>query len=108
MASQKDGKYTITLPVNQSFTLSIPGNRTTGYSWILANSTALAPEITLIAANYIPDPSPPHMMGVDGKEIFTFKALKKGQKTIKLEYRQPWDKTKAEAEKTVNIKVIIQ
>ena len=81
---------------------------TKGYFWILANSTALAPEITLIAINYIIDPSHPHMMGGGGIGRFTFKALQKGQKTIKLEYRQPWDKTKAEAEETLNIKVIIQ
>jgi predicted secreted protein len=31
------------------------------------------------------------MVGASGKEIRTFKALKKGESSISMEYSQPWD-----------------
>lgn len=75
-----------------TLTLSLESNHTTGYSWEihgLDRSALQAKE------SYVQDKSPVceegnPMVGVGGKDIFTFKALKPGITTLTLSYEQPW------------------
>jgi predicted secreted protein len=75
-----------------TLTLSLESNHTTGYSWEIHGLDRSA----LQAKNaYVQDKAPINeegepMVGVGGRDIFTFKALKPGTATLTLSYEQPW------------------
>jgi inhibitor of cysteine peptidase len=66
---------------------SSPGS--TGFQWEL---TKISDETVLqqVDQRYEP-PEDEGMVGAPGKEIWTFKALKKGQSSLSMEYSQPWE-----------------
>jgi inhibitor of cysteine peptidase len=66
---------------------SSPGS--TGFEWEL---TKISDETVLqqVDQRYEP-PEDEGMVGAPGKEIWTFKALKKGESSISMEYSQPWE-----------------
>jgi inhibitor of cysteine peptidase len=66
---------------------SSPGS--TGFQWEL---TKISDETVLqqVDQRYEP-PEDEGMVGAPGKEIWTFKALKKGESSISMEYSQPWE-----------------
>jgi len=81
------GKEVI-VAVGGSLMVTLESNPTTGFKWELARNTDNAvlelvdhkfeaPEITLV--------------GAGGKEVWTFKALKRGKRIISIEYRRPWE-----------------
>ena len=72
--------------------LRLPSNPTTGFSWESASSGNLgAPEIA-----YVPDPVPAGTIGSGGTSQFTWtaSAAALGKNLIRLDYKQPWDKTR--------------
>ncbi len=66
---------------------SNPGS--TGFQWEL---TKISDETVLqkVDQKYEP-PEEGSAVGAPGKEIWTFKGLKKGQSSISMEYSQPWE-----------------
>jgi inhibitor of cysteine peptidase len=52
-------------------------------------------------------PAEGSMVGAPGKEIWTFKALKKGQSSISMEYSQPWEGGTKAAE-TFQLTVVVK
>jgi inhibitor of cysteine peptidase len=103
-ATYTDPEKTIQCNVGEAFSIVLDSNPSTGYQWRLAqpsnreflkliNSTYRAPITELV--------------GAGGKEIWSFKALSVGQRTILLEYVRPWEKGK-EPVKTVTFTVNIQ
>ncbi|HTY13234.1 MAG TPA: protease inhibitor I42 family protein [Candidatus Omnitrophota bacterium] len=79
--------------IGKTFTLSMASNATTGYGWKLASSPS--PEVMMIGHKYIAPNS--KLVGAGGKEIWQFKALKKGKKTLIFNYVRPWEKGKPPA-----------
>jgi predicted secreted protein len=79
----------ITTTVGKTFTISLEGNRTTGYSWKLA--TKLDPKLfKKVGETYAP--TNPGTPGSGEINKFTFRATGKGTATIVFNYSRPWEK----------------
>jgi len=86
-----DANQEVELTVGDSWTVTLESNPTTGFQWQLVSNTD---EAVLELADHKYEPSEDALAGVcgaGGKEVRTFKALKKGKSTITLEYSQPWE-----------------
>ncbi|EMB4684636.1 protease inhibitor I42 family protein [Klebsiella pneumoniae] len=71
------------------FTVKLPSNPSTGYTWILRT---LPYPISLVSSIYRQSSScKPGMTGCTGEQIYTFRAEKSGQGTIELYYGRPWE-----------------
>ena len=80
----------IVLGVDGTLTVILCSNQTTGFKWSespeISDPTILRQE----GHEWVP-PEDENIIGGAGKEIFTFKTLKKGVSTIHFEYSQPWE-----------------
>ena len=74
----------------QRFSIRLRSNPTTGYTWLLDR----APDSNLVSVvtNVYEPPDGDRMVGAEGHEIWTFKALKAGETEVKLRYARPWEK----------------
>jgi predicted secreted protein len=70
------------------FTIELASNPTTGYQWEASWDDEY---VKLISQKYVPDPILFGIVGSGGTEIYTFKAIKKGQTEIRFSYLRPWD-----------------
>jgi len=76
-------------------TVTLCSNPTTGFQWTelaqISNETVLKQT----DHKFVPPPKgagdTPPPPGTPGEEVWTFKALKKGESTISIEYSQPWE-----------------
>jgi len=94
---------TIVTRVDEQFMIALPANRTTGYSWQLAeplNDTV----VRLMSDSYWVPMAP--RPGEGGEQRLTFRGMGAGQATIKLVYVRPWEPTRVEkrADFTVSVK----
>ncbi len=91
-------KDTVSLHVTESLevtpgstiTVTLWSNQTTGFKWSEEATIADQSIIQQIEHKYIP-PEDEGLVGASGKEVWTFKALKKGTTTVSMEYSQPWE-----------------
>ena len=95
--------------VGADFTVELEANPTTGYQWQLHKPLD---GLSLEAAGkqYQAPPQPvgkPPMVGVGGKEVWTFKALRAGETSIELKYVRPWE-ADAPPVKTAVFQVVIK
>jgi len=80
--------------VGDSFTVTLCSNPTTGFQWLESAQISDQTVLEQVDHKFVPPeakddrPSPP---GTGGKEVWTFKALKKGTSTISMEYSRPWE-----------------
>ena len=92
-----------------SLTVTLESNQTTGFQWELisisdqavlekVDQKYVAPEATRTGAPVV---------GAPGEEVWTFKAIKKGETTITMQYSQPWDGGQ-KALFTFNLKVTVK
>lgn len=81
----KTDTFNFDVKLNQTFTISEFSNPSTGYFWIWANQDSNS-IVKLVNKKYISDKNPGRKVGVGGKMLFTFKAIKKGTQTIQLKY----------------------
>jgi len=97
----------VTLPKGGSFTVALPSNPTTGYSWKLDG--ALNPKILKTdGGKYIaPAQTNPPIVGRGGREVWTFTAVGPGKQTVTLIYVRPWEKNVAPV-KTQKMWVTVQ
>jgi len=72
--------------VNESFTISIPANPTTGYNW-----TADYDYILLDQGRAEFEKSPSGALGSGGTSVFVFTPLKPGKTTIYFVYKRSWE-----------------
>ncbi len=94
----------IVLKAGDSFTVTLRANASTGYQWQL--KTPLDESILqLIDSKYIPYKS--RRIGADGKQLWTFKALKAGQVTIFFKYVRSWEKD-TPPQREQSIKIIVK
>lgn len=70
----------------------IPGNPTTGYRWaseLTDTDKALLQEMG--EPQYAPENRDANLVGAGGTYTLTFKAVEKGQATLKVAYARPWE-----------------
>jgi inhibitor of cysteine peptidase len=88
---ETDNGKSFTVNVGDTVTIAIPGNPTTGYSWVAALSdkdTALLEQQG--DPTYLGD-SADNVVGAGGTFTFTFKATAAGRAALKLAYVRPWE-----------------
>ncbi len=86
---------TIEVEVGQEFTVSLKSNPTTGYRWELAKP--LDENILEQVGRKFTRPET-DLVGADGEETWTFRAIRKGETAVALGYVQPWEKSGTPAE----------
>jgi inhibitor of cysteine peptidase len=80
----------MTVATGNTFTVTLCSNATTGFQW---SESAQISDQTVVqqTGHELMPPENTSLMGAPGKEIWTFKALKKGTSTITMEYSRPWE-----------------
>lgn len=91
------------LAVGQNFTLSLPGNPTTGYAWMMDIGDKSL--LRLDSEGFLP-PSDTRLVGQGGTNWWKFTALKSGITTLKLNYQRPWESV--QPAQTFELTVIIK
>ncbi len=95
----------VEIAVSGSLTVTLDSNASTGFQWVLVS---IGDETVLEkTANTYEAPEDTGMVGAPGKEIWTFKALKKGTSTISMEYSRPWENGTQAAE-TFDLIVVVK
>jgi len=96
----------VELGVGGSLTVTLESNATTGFQWteqaVISNQTVLEQVNHQFEA-----PADTGMVGAPGKEIWTFKALKKGKSTVSMEYSQAWEGGEKAAQ-TFDLTVVVK
>ena len=70
------------------FSLTLPSNRTTGYSWVLAEPLD---DTVLQLDHHVYNRPSTSVPGAGGTETWTFTPLCAGATTVSLVYRRPWE-----------------
>jgi len=83
-----DPNLPIHVAQGREFTLRLESNASTGYSWRLARPLDDA-TLALVGSRYVPGQS--SLVGAPGSEVWTFRAIARGQTTIDLEYVRSWE-----------------
>lgn len=91
---------TVKIPIaaikGNKFTITLPSNVTTGYSWRQGNKPSASVAKFLDSKYNNPSEQIP---GKGGSETWTFQAVGKGTTSIVLEYARPWEKGVAPVKK---------
>jgi predicted secreted protein len=70
------------------FSIELPSNATTGYSWEFGTSIDTN-YLTVVNSDYKnPDTT---LVGAGGTQVWIFEAIQPGSTTIQLEYKRPWE-----------------
>lgn len=70
------------------FSIELPSNVTTGYSWEFGTPID-TDYLTIVNTDYInPDTT---LEGAAGTQVWVFEAIQPGATTIMLEYKRPWE-----------------
>lgn len=80
----------INTSIGKSFSISLPSNPTTGYSWKVVRIDKTMLDLT--NEDYKPPKS--GLIGAGGIQIWQFKPIKKGKTILKLAYQRPWENKK--------------
>jgi len=95
----------VTAAVGDSFTVALCSNATTGFQW---SESAQISDSTVVQQTDHKFVSPDtELVGAPGKEVWTFKGLKKGTSTISLEYSRPWEGGE-KGEWALNLNVVVK
>ncbi len=97
---------TVELGVGGSLIVTLESNPgSTGFEW---GSAEISDETVLQQVDQRYEaPEEGSMIGAPGKEIWTFKGLKKGESSISMEYSQPWEGGTKAAE-TFELTVVVK
>jgi Predicted secreted protein len=85
-AAVQDTTY-LDVGAGDEFVICLDSNPSTGYGW-MADFDASA--LCLKKKDFVSSRHPPGMVGVGGRELFTFAALKAGETKLYMTYLQPW------------------
>jgi predicted secreted protein len=87
--TEESAMGTTELYTGQNVVIKLKSNKTTGYSWELADPVDTS-MLQFVSTEYIVPET--KMVGVGGEETWTFTALKPGEATISFKYIRPWEK----------------
>jgi inhibitor of cysteine peptidase len=104
--SQPHMSKQINVNSGDSFKVTLCSNPTTGFQW--SESAQISDSTVVQQTNHksVP-PESEGLVGAPGKEVWTFKALKKGTSTVSLEYGRPWEGGE-KGEWTFNLTVVVK
>ena len=97
----------VEVTADSSFIVTLCSNPTTGFQWesaTIGDGTMLE---QLDRKTVSPDSDPPPPPGAPGQEVWTFKALKKGETTISMDYSRPWEEGE-KAARTFTLTVVVK
>ena len=80
----------VEVAVGDSLIVTLCSNPTTGFQWPKSAQISDQTVLEQVDHEFIP-PEAKDVEGAAGKEIWTFKALKKGTSTISIDYSRPWE-----------------
>lgn len=88
--TEADNGRTIEISIDETFTVTLQSNPTTGYGWTVAaiDSAILQQEGEKV---YTQGNTDPNLVGAGGTETFTFSGLEAGQTTLQLVYSRSWE-----------------
>lgn len=87
----------------QVFQISLEGNLTTGYNWIVT-----PPDPAILEVQGEPEfTSDSSLLGSPGTITLTFKALTPGEVALHLEYQRPWAET-VPPEKAFDVTIVVK
>ena len=92
LVTEAQNRQTVSLARTAALTLRLEANATTGYEWQIV---ALPRNLKLVAASYETPPQTPgapQIAGAGGAQRFDFKVVGTGRGTVRLVYRQPWNR----------------
>jgi len=107
---QEEGNKVIDVKNDESITVKLPGNPTTGYSWILENDEEISScgVVEKIKDDFVEDGNDRDADGVGGTFIFEFRVKNACGYTLPklvFAYKRPWETESAEKrEYTLNLK----
>ena len=87
-----------------SLVVSLCANPTTGFQWTENAQIGDTSVMSQYEHNFAAPQSEEITVGASGKDVWTFKSLKKGTTTIIMEYSRPWD-SREKGEWTYTLKV---
>jgi inhibitor of cysteine peptidase len=103
--ADSDGKV-LSVAVGATLRISLPGNATTGYQWLITDLQGRAVQPTG-PVDYVPAKKAQGRLGAGGTFISTLRAVAPGQSQLTLSYLRPWEKDKP-AEKTYTLGVKVE
>ena len=72
-----------------TLTVTLCSNPTTGFEW---ESARISDQAVLQEVDHrFESPEAENIVGAAGKDVWTFRALKKGTSTVSMEYSRPWE-----------------
>lgn len=89
-----------------NFTLTVPSNGSTGYSWELMASPP-DNSVEALGRDYVQDPHPEGMVGVGGTAMYKFRAAKAGTGSLVFHLQAPWLKGKEPPAEIVEVETKI-
>lgn len=101
--TEGDNGKTVRLKVGETFTIKLPGNPSTGYSW----NGAADPEVVVLVGEpeFTSDAADENIVGAGGTLTMTYKAVKAGEGELKLQYSRVWESV--QPEKTFTVRVVV-
>ena len=105
VTAHDDGR-TLTLQKGQELELQLNANRSTGYGWTMA----LNPSPVLMQDGdpvYDPEETPGRIIGAGSVETWRFHAEQSGRRTLRMEYRRPWEREVPPAH-VVTLRIVVE
>jgi inhibitor of cysteine peptidase len=94
---------TVDVQQDQVFQVSLEGNLTTGYNWVMAPQ-----DPALLEQQGDPEyKAASNLVGSPGTVTFTLKALTPGETTLHFDYKRPWEETTT-PEKTYEVTITVK
>jgi inhibitor of cysteine peptidase len=88
-ASQNHIIRQLSVKAGDSFTVTLGSNPTTGFQW--ESAIISDPGVLTETSHQFVGPEDENLVGAAGRDVWTFRALKKGTSTISIAYSRPWE-----------------
>lgn len=103
--TQADNGKTVQVANGGALVVALTSNPSTGYGWVIVD-----PEPAILELDgepkFVPAGSTTQVVGAPGTEVFTFRAVEKGESTLKMEYRRSFEPNQAPADSfSIEVKV---
>lgn len=99
-----DSTSKININAGKKFSVELPSNKSTGYRWQLSPMPDGA-TLQLLSSKYIASKQAKEKVGAGGKDIFTFKSLKKGDTKLAFIYVRGGDMNNPAKQTHIDVEV---